>query len=503
MFSKHKLRKAARREMEAATDYESWLAAAHELDRIDQRKAWIEEDTSHWYDAVQVRKAIRELRTCREADEPVRVMNALQEGLDQHGAYVSNPRLYCETYSGESKRLPREFLHEAAAALLYLERAQHEGYTEALKLELFKQGAHKFGRSALMLSGGATMGIYHLGVVKALFLRGLLPTVLSGSSMGAIVAAGVCTRSDAEVSEFFAQPDRIHRAAMKLKPVLDILEKRSLFAPPQLLEHINSNIQGDLTFEEAFQRSGRILNISVSPARSRQKPRILCHMTTPELLVSHSTAASCAMPFLYPPGMLMARGADGEAVPYLPEERWLDGSVAGDLPMARVGRLHNVNHFIVSQTNPHVYLLVSRSETPSLPYMAFEVAGSMVRSQARSLLGSARKYVHDERLRPTLDQIHALASQSYLGDINLHPRVNPRMLRKFVSNPTYQDIEHFILEGQRFTWPKVPMIRDQTLVSRTFAQVIQRLEMRALGEQAAQDRQTTQGKPAAEVSLAS
>ncbi|MFH1810607.1 MAG: patatin-like phospholipase family protein [Pseudomonadota bacterium] len=482
MFSTYKLRKAARREMAMAMHYETWLAAAQELDELDGRRTWIEDDSSSCYDMTQVQHVTREMRACRLAREPLRLLDLLQQGVDQHGPYISNPRLYCETYSGETKKLPREFLAEAEAALLYLESEQREGYPDEVKLEMFRQGAHRFGRSALMLSGGATLGIYHLGVVKALFEHDLLPTVLSGSSMGAIVAAGVCTRSDDEVREFFARPGQIHRAAMKLKPLLQILEQRSLFDPPQLLEHIRTNIHGDLTFEEAFARSGRVLNISVSPARSRQKPRILSHVATPDLLIAHSAAASCAMPFLYPPGILMARGADGEATPYLPEERWLDGSVAGDLPMARVGRLHNVNHFIVSQTNPHVYLLVSRSETPSLPYMAFEVAGSMVRAQARSVLGSARRYVHDERVRPALDQIYTLTSQPYLGDINLHPRVDPRMLRKFVSNPSPEDIEHFILEGQRFTWPKLPMIRDQTLISRTIAKVIQRLEARLQGK---------------------
>jgi NTE family protein len=255
--------------------------------------------------------------------------------------------------------------------------------------------------------------------------------------------------------------------------------QRSLFDPAQLLAHVQNNVQGDMTFQEAFRKTGRLLNISVSPMHGRQKPRILNHVSTPDLLISHSAVASCAMPFLYPPATLMARGPNGAPVPYLPEERWLDGSVAGDLPMARVSRLHNVNHFIVSQTNPHVYLMVSRSETPPVSYIAFETAGSMVRAQARSLLGSARKYVHDERLRPALDQVYSLTAQPYLGDINLHPRVDPRMLRKFVSNPTLGDIERFILEGQRVTWPKLAMIRDQTLISRTFAEIIARVEARA------------------------
>ena len=38
----------------------------------------------------------------------------------------------------------------------------------------FRRAAHIFGRSALMLSGGATLGFSHLGVVKALFEHDLL-----------------------------------------------------------------------------------------------------------------------------------------------------------------------------------------------------------------------------------------------------------------------------------------------------------------------------------------
>jgi len=46
----------------------------------------------------------------------------------------------------------------------------------------------------LCLSGGATLGLYHLGVIKALFERDLLPRVISGSSVGSIIASLVATR---------------------------------------------------------------------------------------------------------------------------------------------------------------------------------------------------------------------------------------------------------------------------------------------------------------------
>jgi hypothetical protein len=39
------------------------------------------------------------------------------------------------------------------------------------------------------LSGGAFLGFYHMGVVRALWTEGLLPRVISGASAGSIMTA--------------------------------------------------------------------------------------------------------------------------------------------------------------------------------------------------------------------------------------------------------------------------------------------------------------------------
>lgn len=36
------------------------------------------------------------------------------------------------------------------------------------------------------------------------------------------------------------------------------------------------------------------------------------------------------------------------------KRRWRDGSLESDLPMMQLKELFNVNHFIVSQANPHI-----------------------------------------------------------------------------------------------------------------------------------------------------
>lgn len=56
-----------------------------------------------------------------------------------------------------------------------------------------------FGRSALLLSGGGTFGMNHIGVIKALFEANLLPRIISGASAGSIVCAVLCTKTDLEI----------------------------------------------------------------------------------------------------------------------------------------------------------------------------------------------------------------------------------------------------------------------------------------------------------------
>ncbi|MBU1537033.1 DUF3336 domain-containing protein, partial [Myxococcota bacterium] len=363
MFGRTK--RQAKKRLASAGTFLEWLSAARELDNLVGTTEWINEDDSPLYEKDLLIDLVISLERLRKENRIPELIKTLEDGLYRHHHDCINPSLYQETYSGESKVLPRRVLSEAAKTLNFLCDIPSSLYSDEAKLVQFKKSAKTFGRSALMLSGGATMGIYHLGVVKALHDADLLPRVISGSSMGAIVAAGICTRKRSQLDEFFRDPEQIHRTAMRFNSPGKILREGALFDPQMLLEHIRANLGGDFTFEEAYNISGLILNISVSPTRSRQKPKILNYLSSPNLLVTQSTMVSCAMPLLFRPGMLMARGAQGTPEPYLPTERWVDGTLGGDLPMARVSRLHNVNHYIVSQTNPHIYPLLSKSDEPS------------------------------------------------------------------------------------------------------------------------------------------
>lgn len=58
------------------------------------------------------------------------------------------------------------------------------------------------GTTVLMLSGGANLGMQHVGVLKSLYEHELLPRIICGSSSGSIVASIVCSKMDCELETF-------------------------------------------------------------------------------------------------------------------------------------------------------------------------------------------------------------------------------------------------------------------------------------------------------------
>jgi predicted acylesterase/phospholipase RssA len=112
---------------------------------------------------------------------------------------------------------------------------------------------------------------------------------------------------------------------------------------------------GDYTFQEAFDKTGVLLNITVTGYDGHEDYRLLNYLTAPHVLIWSACLASCAIPYVFEPVELLAKNYRGEVVPYHPSGlKFIDGSVCADLPFKRLSEQFNVNAFIVSQTNPWV-----------------------------------------------------------------------------------------------------------------------------------------------------
>jgi len=457
--------------LDQAQSYAEWLAAAEALDEAEGLMEWRQTDGSAFFHERLIRDHIRRMQVLRQTGDWEALAALLQESVYRHLGELNNPELYLYARSG-TKLVVTEYLDEVECVMRTLCEQTIPGMSEARKLVLFEQAERIYGRPALMLSGGAAFGIYHLGVVKALWEQHLLPQTLAGSSMGAIVAAAVCNRSDAELDDLFAESqDRIHRIALRWRSPAGMWRRRTAMDESQVFEHIVANA-GSATFLEAYKRSGRILNISVSPTRTRQKPRVLNYLTSPDVLVEYAAQASCAVPGLFPPVALQARRADGRQAPYMSTETWIDGTVHGDLPRERLARLHNVNQTIVSQANPHVIPFITHRRQRGVQAFGKRVVSSFIHTGTAELLDIGKHLFEKTPLNPVLAQAHAVAAQTYLGDINIQYPFRPSAYLKVISNPTPQGLADYIRAGETATWPQLAMIRDLTRISRVFPECI-------------------------------
>ena len=108
---------------------------------------------------------------------------------------------------------------------------------------------------------------------------------------------------------------------------------------------------GNATFMSAYQRTGRILAISVSACFmpsganttvSDSSPIILSYVTSPHVLLYSAISASCALPGLIAPTVLLTLNSAGETVPYHPPGvAALDGSCFQDFTTSELAKCFN------------------------------------------------------------------------------------------------------------------------------------------------------------------
>ena len=467
------------RAMDRAKSYDDWKVAAIAHDQASGAAGWKAEDRSRIYDYVEIRKRLDVLRDCRARGDDLGLLYALNEGVHGNMGGMGKAELYARARFG-TKQLIMDYVAELCGAMEHLASANVRGIGRDERLEFFRRASLCFGRSALLLSGGGIYGHFHVGVIQALLDQDLLPRVISGSSAGALIASIVGTHDRATLADVLA-PDNllVRRAVASTAGTPGTLGRLLPRMSQDELQHHFARIVPDLTFAEAYERTGIALNISVSPAEVHQTSRLMNAVTSPNVLVRSALAASCAVPGIYPPVQLMARDRGGVAQPYVHGQRWVDGSVSNDLPARRISRLYGVNHYIVSQVNPFalVHRPVQHSQSVGQDLKSFAHHSS--KNVARLVQEVAGKYAR--RWPDVLMNLNNLTSvwmQEYGGDINILPP--PGLVRPWhaLRHPTVEMLAGIIEAGERATWPHVEMIRNHTALGRTLIRILRRLENR-------------------------
>ena len=140
-----------------------------------------------------------------------------------------------------------------------------------------------------------------------------------------------------------------------------------------------------------------------------------------------------------------------------------------------MSRLHNVNHFIVSQTNPHVLPFLSDKRLRGAWGNVMGLYGRAIRYQSAGLLNVVEMMSADTPLRPWATTVRSLVGQDYLGDIDIHPRFHLSFALKAFTNATPEELEGYILEGERATWGHLARIDARTRLPRYLRRATERL----------------------------
>ncbi|KAI1144136.1 patatin-like phospholipase domain-containing protein [Hypoxylon sp. FL0543] len=499
-------RERLRRNMRATSSYRDWVKAAKEMDAFLGNEQWKEENEFAYYDSKTVRRVWEQLRKSRkiaEAQEAqdsgapgyqngdlsgeggsskaVEELKALTEACVKNNFVgVENPRLYSQTYYG-TKNLVQNFIDEVEKSTQFLIHTRQISFEE--KRALFKRMHANFGRTALCLSGGAAFAYYHFGVIKALLEADLVPDVITGTSGGALVASLVATRTNDELKQLLI-PALAHKIKACSEPISTWLPRwwktGARFDSVDWARQSSWWSRGSMTFREAYQRTGRILNVSCVPA-DPHSPTILCnYLTSPDCVIWSAVLASAAVPGIQNPVVLMMKTREGNLVPYSFGHKWKDGSLRTDIPIKALNLHFNVNFTIVSQVNPHISLFFFSSRgTVGSP-----VTHRKGRGWRGGYLGSAtEQYIkldltkwlkvlkHLELLpRPLGQDWSQLWLQQFSGTITIWPQAKPSDFWNILSDPDPDRLARMIHEGQQSAFPKLKFIANRLKIERLIEQ---------------------------------
>ncbi|CCG23488.1 patatin-like phospholipase [Candida orthopsilosis Co 90-125] len=470
------------------TTYREWYTISLRLDELLGNNAWKSDPQSDIYDYNLIYKHLNAMKQARLDNNYKLLLYYIRTTWVRNLGNMGDSNLYRHSYVG-TKKLIEEYIQECQVSLNYLveEHNDHIDLDDRYLLGMLIQTRKNIGRTALVLSGGSTFGIFHIGVLATLFEANLLPRIISGSSAGSIMASIICSHTNEETIELlqtiaqrefniFDITDKVESAS-KFKKVLLFLGHWIKYGTVYDIEGLQETMigfLGELTFREAYNRTGKILNITVSPASIHEQTRLLNYITAPNCLIWSAVCASCSLPGVFPSSSVYEKNPKTNEIHEWNNDesmKFMDGSVDNDLPITRLSEMFNVDHIIAVQVNPHVVPVLKVSISSVGGDVENELSFKLKQSLNNVYDFVVSEAIHYLQLLNEMDIYKNLAnktvsllSQRYSGDITILPEYKWQDFTKILRNPSHDFLLEFICRGAKASWPKMSLIENHCRV---------------------------------------
>ncbi len=241
------------------------------------------------------------------------------------------------------------------------------------------RGAGERGRCAFVLSGGGSLGAVQVGMLRALFEKGVCPDVMVGTSVGAVNSAWVAANPDQDgvlqLAEIWMRLRRHH-----VFPLSPITSARGLLGQTNHFlssDSLRSLLERHIPFKRL--EAARVpLHIVATELKSGRAAILTSGPAVPAVL------ASCAIPGVFPPVTIGGR-------------EYVDGGVANHTPITVAVELGATTIYVL----PVGYPWLNREPTNAFG-MALHALARIVEQKLDAEV-AANRGVADIHVLPALD----------------------------------------------------------------------------------------------------
>ena len=375
------------------------------------------------------------------------------------------------------------------------------------------------GHTALLLSGGQSLSLYHLGVCRFLHNMHFLPRVICGTGTAAIVASFVCCNRDEELkllldasheklnfSPFTNKQQQggfIARCARRLRRLCD---QGTLMDINVVAEFVEQHL-GDITFAEAYEKTGRVLNIvicnlneckTILPHTDYTIPQPLIgsgetrwvanYLTAPDVLIRTAAVAAVSQGILASmlwKGYCLKRKnpATGEVEVFSPCAYVSTKETAEALAIQRLSEQFNVTCIMRAKTKLRLWrrkgaCAASVLATPHKSWLRTHTERA-VHECVNEVLYRTHKLLKWMRRVPVLGATskRLLSLDIFLKDVDVDIELSSYegFTLRMLEHPSTELVSQGLHEGERSIWPRLSNIQLHLAIEDTFNSVLTRL----------------------------